>query len=311
MGIRSLISYLPDGIRNRLYYRFLVGSAFPEVIHIENTNACNADCIMCPREKMTRATGFMDGALFKKIIDECAARREVKEVHLHGYGECLLEKDFASKVAYAKQKGIKSTYVVTNGSLLTEAAARGLIEGGLDKIKISFYGATKPAYERIHRKLRFEDVENNIRGLFAQRERSGRKNPAVTLQFLPQEQNSGEKDMFREKWQPYLNAGYGDTLSEYKLHNYGGGRCYNAARGRKGRVRKCVLPFNTMQILWNGDVVPCCFDFNGRMILDNVRSRSIMEAWNSRVIAQFRLAHRRSEFKGYALCAQCDQILPR
>ena len=33
----------------------------PAVMMIENTNNCNAQCVMCPGDRLSRKRGFMDG----------------------------------------------------------------------------------------------------------------------------------------------------------------------------------------------------------------------------------------------------------
>ena len=60
--------------------------SFPRLLSIELTNACNANCIMCPRSKLTRKTAQMDFELFKKIIDNCQDRNvgEIKELSSAG-----------------------------------------------------------------------------------------------------------------------------------------------------------------------------------------------------------------------------------
>lgn len=306
-----LFSCLPARIRNVCTYRLLLKTDFPEIVHIENTNACNARCMMCPREKMLRDIGFMDFSLFRKIIDECALYSQVREVHLHGFGECLLECSLASKVRYAKQKGIKSTYIVTNGSLLRDACARDLILSGLDRIKVSFYGATKSTYEKIHINLDFDEVENNVLDLFKLRNRLRRTNPAVFLQFLPLRENIHERELFFRKWSPIIERDKGDALTEFTLHNYGRGRNYNTFENSNNLKKNCVLPFNSMQILWNGDVVPCCFDFNGDMILTNVKNLTLKQAWDCSSFNKLRLALKKREFNGAPLCGKCDQIIKK
>lgn len=307
--VNALFPHLPTRVKNILYYRFLWNGNFPEIIHIENTNVCNAECIMCPREKMARQLGFMDFELFRKIIDECAKERYVQEVHLHGFGEPLLEKDLLRKVSYAKEKGIRLTYIVTNGSLLFREVSKKLILAGLDRMKISFYGATKKTYETVHLGLDFNQVERNVRDFFSVRGEMGRDNPSIYLQFLPQKENIHERELFREKWSKFIDETKGDRLSDYRLHNYGIGRDYNILEADNSNKRGCVLPFTTMQILWNGDVVPCCFDFNADMILTNIKEQSLKEAWNSSSFADLRRTHRMLDFKTVSLCAQCDQIV--
>lgn len=58
----------------------------PPILLIENTNACNANCIICSRDLMTRDIGFMDYELFKKVVDE-GAERGCKSIKITGFGE--------------------------------------------------------------------------------------------------------------------------------------------------------------------------------------------------------------------------------
>ena len=91
---------------------------WPSEILIENTNCCNAQCVMCPRETLTRKRGFMAFGLFEKIIKEVAVARRKPVVHLHGFGEPLLDESLPERIVLAKACGIKHTYLVTNASLL-------------------------------------------------------------------------------------------------------------------------------------------------------------------------------------------------
>lgn len=309
--LKDSLNYRFDRARFKLkdcfYSCLLRRKGFPREVHIENTNLCNAKCLMCPREKMSRSTGIMDFALFKRLIDECAKKWQVQEVHLHGYGECLIEKDFHLKVRYAKEKNIKSVYIVTNGSLLTKEVSKELISAGLDRIKISFYAARKDTYERIHCGLNFEQVENNVYDLFSARKEMNSRKPAIVLQFLPQKENTGENQLFVSKWEKFIDLSNGDSLSQYELHNYGLGRNYNPVEPAK-KSKKCLLPFDTMQILWNGLVVPCCFDFNADMALSDVKDRSIEDAWNSEAFRKLRNLHRSKKISRIPLCNKCDQL---
>src|SRR5438128_4563788 len=108
----------------------------PEIVQIESTNICNAKCVFCPRDDMHRRQGVMSLELFKKVVDECAALG-ITHVRVHNYGEPFLDRHLTEKVRYAKQKGIKEVGMISNGSLITEKIARGMVEAGLDAINIS------------------------------------------------------------------------------------------------------------------------------------------------------------------------------
>lgn len=110
---------------------------------------------------MNWPVGQMDDALFDRIIDECAAER-CREIHVHNFGEPLLDKRLEDRIRRAKQRGIAKVKIFSNGSLLTAERARSLIEAGLDEIKISLDGATREEFESIRCPLKFDRVVQNV-----------------------------------------------------------------------------------------------------------------------------------------------------
>ena len=88
---------------------------FPREIWLENTNHCNAACVMCPRELQSRPKGIMDFEMYKRLIDEISEHKDhVKRLHMHNFGEPLLDKKLPERIKYAKSKGIQHVYFVSN-----------------------------------------------------------------------------------------------------------------------------------------------------------------------------------------------------
>ena len=136
----------------------------PEIVQIESTNICNAKCVFCPRDDMHRRQGVMSFELFKKIVDECA-ELGITHVRVHNYGEPFIDRQLVEKVRYAKQKGIKEVGMISNGSLITEEVARGMIEAGLDAINISVDAGGKEVFEPTRIGLNYDKVIANIERL--------------------------------------------------------------------------------------------------------------------------------------------------
>ena len=42
----------------------------------------------------------------------------------------------------------------------------------------------------------------------------------------------------------------------------------------------CNAVYSSAGILWDGTVVPCCFDFNGAIPLGNVKEKDFLDIWN-------------------------------
>lgn len=271
----------------------------PKIIMIECTNKCNAQCIICPREKMTRKQGFMSFELFKKIIDE-AAYLKIRKVQLSNFGEPLLDPYLSKKIKYAQEQGLE-IYLVTNGSLIDQAMARNLILSGLDKIRISVYGATKSTYESIHKRLQLNVVEGNIRNLISLKKGMASDKPYVELQFMLCKETASELQEFYRKWK-----GVADKITIAGLHNFGDGRSY-IPMDRYKRINTCYFPFTVMEVLWNGDVVPCAYDFNGCLKMGNVDENNIDNIWNNERYRELRRLQLTRRFSADLLCQRCHR----
>jgi len=112
------------------YPRYKYHLPLPSVMMIENTNRCNAECVMCPRELLSRKRGFMDLGLFEKLIREVSGLKRKPVTHLHGFGEPMLDKLLPERIRLAKAYGIKHTCSVANASLLSRETSRKMIDAG-------------------------------------------------------------------------------------------------------------------------------------------------------------------------------------
>ena len=302
--IRYLLSLAKTPLLFYPYYRYHL--PFPSVIMIENTNCCNAQCVMCPREKLTRKPGFMDFGLFKKIIKEVSSARRKPVTHLHGFGEPLLDALLSERIKFAKTCGIKHTYIVTNASLLFPETSRKIINAGLDKMKISFYGTDEESYDATMRRLNFKVAFQNIKDFLKIRKEMKRKNPQLILQYLPHETNNAKTEEFRVLWCSLIDKNVGDCLNLSSLHNYGGGRAYN--RAGEEIVSICFYPWTAMSVLCDGRVVTCCMDYNGVQAMGDLNFQSVKEIWNGPVLSAIRGKFGHLDYSGFPACLCCDWV---
>jgi len=264
----------------------------PDIVQIESTNLCNAKCVFCPRDEMHRRQGVMDMDLFKKVVDECAALG-ITHIRVHNYGEPFLDRQLVEKVRYAKAKGIPEVGMISNGSLITEDVARGMVEAGLDAINISVDAAGKDVFERTRLHLKYDDVVANIRALHRIRVQLGRTHPKLILSFVRQN-NSDDEQAFIREW-----SRIADKIHITDLHNWAG------TLNDHSDVRfPCYRLWQTFTVLWDGRVSLCCADFDGRNILGDLRTSTIARIWNS---APYRAVRRQHlESGGPAICRSCD-----
>jgi Radical SAM superfamily/Iron-sulfur cluster-binding domain len=289
------------------HYRYHL--PLPSVLMIENTNHCNAECVMCPRDTLSRKRGFMEFGLFEKIIREVSAMKRKPVTHLHGFGEPLLDKLLPERIELAKTLGIKRTYFVTNASLLFPETSRRIIGAGLDKMKISFYGTDEESYNSTMKRLNFKSTFQNIVDFLRIRKEMKRRNPRLIVQYLPNETNKAKTEDFKSLWNPLIDPSAGDCLNVSSLHNYGGGRAYNCLG--KEIVSVCYFPWTSMSVLWDGRVTTCCMDSNGVQVLGDLNSHSVQEVWNGPVLAGVRDSFRKLDYSKYPVCLSCDWVRRR
>ena len=277
----------------------------PEVRY-EVTDHCNAECIMCPRDvhKLGRPHGIMDRRQYEKSIDEVTALG-CKQVVLTSFGEPLIDKGLERKIAYAKSKGLR-TYIISNASLLTRRRAKGLIEAGLDELRISYYGMRKESYEKVMVGLNFETTMKNLADFLELREELGSKRPRLEISWLVLPENEDETELFKEYW-----LDRADAIEVWMPHNFGDGRDYRQRFEERAMKTTCGRPENgPLQIQWNGEVIPCCYDYNNQIVLGNAFEQPVLEILNNDKYGLLRSAHQDKTFEMFPYCNQCDQLLP-
>ena len=296
--------FLMASVREKLSQSAITHLRHPEVRY-EVTDHCNAECIMCPRDnhKLGREHGIMSFENFKRSLDE-VIQLGCKQVVLTGFGEPLVDKQLEKKVEYVKSRGL-STYIISNGSLLTKKRATNLIQAGLDELRISFYGMRKETYETVMVGLKFDVTMKNLLGFLDLRDELGFKRPRLELNWLELPENAGDTDAFQEYWEPRA-----DAIEIWKPHNFGDGRSYRERFDEVALKNTCGRPENgPLQIQWTGEVIPCCYDYNNQIVLGNAFEQPVLEILNGEKYELLRLAHREKKFALFPFCNQCDQLL--
>ncbi len=284
---------------------------FPRRINIETTSVCNLDCLMCPTQSKARADGTMSMALFERAADEIA-RHGADIVWLHAWGEPLVDRFLFERIAYiTRYPSIRNVVLSTNATLLREEKARRLAESSLDTVVFSLDGVTAETYEAIRRGARFAHVMENVRRFLEIRKAQGGRGPRVVFQIIAMRETAREIEAFREYWRPYL--GPGDYI-HVKSFNTWAGKTEDRGFPECGldfRIPCTAFLWDALTILWNGDVVPCCFDVDGVLIIGRFGEQTLEEIWNGPALAELRRRHRRLDFRSLPLCAACQHTHAR
>jgi MoaA/NifB/PqqE/SkfB family radical SAM enzyme len=285
------------------------GEAITSLLHpevrYEVTDHCNARCIMCPRyeHELGREHGIMDQKKYEQSIDEVVSLGAEKVV-LTGFGEPMLDKHLEDKIYYASKKGL-STYFISNGSVLTSKRARGILDAGLSEMRVSFYGMRTETYNAVMQGLDFERTKKGLLEFIELRNKLKAKTK-IQISYLILPENESDMEEFKKYWEPRVEA-----IEIWKPHNFGDGKSYRDRFDSLDVKQTCGRPDNgPLQIQWNGEVIPCCYDYNNKIVLGNAFESSVLDILNSPKYKLLRYAHSMKKFNMFPYCGQCDQLLP-
>ena len=158
--------------------RSAMAEAPPVCLYLEVTNRCNLLCDTCPRTfEELEAPADMSWSLFTKIVDQVP---NIARVVLHGVGEPMLVRDLPRMIRYLKDRG---TYVLfnTNGTLLNPKKFQGLVDTGLDELRVSLDAANRESYLRVRGKDFFNRIVRDVGKFIAFQREIGVTTPKVSL----------------------------------------------------------------------------------------------------------------------------------
>lgn len=276
-------------------------------LRIENTNACGYRCVMCPREKQTRQIGYMSIDDFDLVLDRVGPFQG--QVHLHGFGEPLLDRSLLQKLKRLKQKSPKSHSLIFTTLGVKIPDFHALACSGLDQLNVSLYGFSKEGYAAIHGFDGFERVKSNLEHLT--RAIADTYSPLKIFLKLPSPQLSSTLPVAFPpetvdfcKWAEEMGLVIGYWPAP---HNYGDGRNYNQP------ARNVLCPVidgmrkNILNVTWDLSVIPCCYDFNATIRFGNLREKSLEEIFSGPEYLQFVIAHRSGATEAYKVCENCEK----
>ena len=277
---------------------------FPQRISIEITNNCNYLCAMCPQGKLVRKKGFISPGFYKKIIDECVKYNPM--VWNHFIGEPLLHKDFFELLEYAVKKGIRSGFS-TNGSFLDGSVIMKILKSSIERIELSLDALKKETYNDVRGMKNFNEIEKNVNQLLKTKYDMGLEKPLVSIQFVKQHKNIHELEEFTRKWSKILKGK--DFVKSIDFITWAGTKTNNNNAELKLPSQRvpCGRIWKSLVVLWNGEVTPCTSDYNGELVIGNIKDDSIKNIWRNERLRKLRSSHDFNSFEKYPLCANCNE----
>ena len=270
-------------------------------LRFETSTKCNYDCIICPRELLTRKKETMSFELFKILFDKINSETDqYNTLTFPGMGEPLMDTTLNQKIEYAKKQNF-TVLMLTNASLLTLKRFKELESLGLDSIRVSFYGNSPESYKKVH--------NVNDEGLFAKIKAtlteicSIKKTTQVLLTYnVVENSNDALTDSWISYWQDKA-----DLLEVWRPHNWAVGKSYRPVQ--QNQLKTCGRPFKTpLQVQVDGTINMCCFDFDGKLLLGDLKLQSLREIFDAAPFKNIVQCHTTGDFRDSGLiCENCDQ----
>ncbi len=302
--------YLPDeeNLLSRQWKKFVNRydplPEFPRVVQVQTQSGCNANCAFCPNYKTVNklSQGVMDMELFKKIVDECAEHR-IKRISPYLMNEPLMDREIGEKIKYITKVKKEPTYskINSNATFLDEEMAQKLLDSGLDRISISFHGITKETYERSMKGLNFGKNLGNVERFVELKKKGGYKKPRIRITMVHTNINDGELDKIRAFWKSRELK-----INVHALEN----RTSNAVEKNSlnlkswNKLKRCMRLMEQSYILYNGDVLLCCVDWERSTVLGNLNNSSLEDIWNNESYMKIRRDYYNNRISGI-LCEKC------
>lgn len=275
----------------------------PFIDQVELTNRCPMRCGFCPRGvpgRMQRPLGFMDLGLFERLLDQLhPAQARYRPLELHHLGESLLHPQVDRFAALASARGLP-TELSVNPSLLTPELGRRLLRAGVRRLVLSLDGMDDATLVAIRGPAaRYGAAERNIAALLS--EVAGMADPPrVVIQMIDLAQNQHQREALLTRW----GATGLPTVFAY-VKDLDGPDPLLGRPTATPVVHLCSYPFRSVVVLWDGRVVPCCRDDDGRLILGDLNQQPLAAIWQGEAAQALRAQHQRGDLPEGHLCHGC------
>lgn len=279
---------------------------FPFYIDVELTNVCNLKCIMCSRQIMTRKLGYMDWGIYKRIIDETS--RYEAGVRFVRFGEPFLHEEIIEMSKYARNGNVL-LFISTNGLLLSEEVCRKIVTTRIDEVRFSMQGTDRAEYENIRVNGDYDLFVKNVRLLLQVRNALGSEVPFISLSTSVSKGTNKAKDRFKTFWSDIVDSFNIDVTSFVYVEHLDQVKEYLDDELVDRTHKPCTDVMTKLAVNWNGDITACCNDYDGELVIGNIRNISIKDAWESGKLNRIReIVGKACNHERIALCSKCYHV---
>ena len=112
--------------------------------------------------------------------------------------------------------------------------------------------------------------------------------------------NSHEVDDFIAYWQPKV-----DDVRISDVMNRGQGEGFSVGDRKTIGRRRCPQPYQRLVVGRDGQVSPCCADWDQKFIVGDAKSQSLQDIWNGKSMVSMRKVQENLEHDKIEICRNC------
>jgi len=282
---------------------------FPQIMQVQTQYGCNARCVFCPMGREdNQIIGRMNDATFEKIVVE-AVNNRVKIFSPYLQNDPLVDRKMDERIEVIRSvrgnKVFPKIKIITNGGLLTEERSYNLIKAGLEYIVFSVHGVDKTIYDNIMQGPKFETVIRNIETLVRIKEELRSPTPNIEIWAVLTKDVEAQLAETKAFWKAR-----GIKFKGRQLDNRANPQIIDTTDMASDTVEwkyayYCTIPYWRAWILWNGDMVLCCVDWERTQVFGNIHEQSIKDIWNGEAYRKYRQRMKNRDLAG-TLCEHCQ-----
>jgi MoaA/NifB/PqqE/SkfB family radical SAM enzyme len=275
-------------------------------VRIEISTLCDQRCIFCPwedRRKFTRAKRLMAPSMFRELLDKIDEdKHKFTDLTISGFGEVFTHSKAMEMIEMAAFEYGYDVHVLTNGAKITLPQILKLVsEINVASLRFSLHAIDNDVFRLVtnNQHTYVKDVVQKIHYAIKLAEGTG-TDIIITSDIV--EENRDQIELLKDEF-----AAEDCRLEIWNVHNWGAAYDY-----RKPKTWKltCGRPFNgPIQIQVDGTVNMCCFDFNGELLLGDLKAKTLSFLYSMDNPAYKRIVQAHTNGRGInsMLCGKCDQ----
>ena len=283
----------------------------PYIVVIEPSGYCNLKCIFCPindeKQSNNFKKSFMNLELFLRLINDLKSfNGKIKIIRLIGNGEPLLNKNIVEMVKIIKDSNVaEKVEITTNATLLNENISLDLIDAGLDILKVSVEALNESDFKKIAKyDIDIKNYKNNIQ-FFYNNKRQCQVYIKINNLAI---KNKEEEQKFYDYYGDYADNIFIENISPVWPEFDDGLKIeYESTRfGETVKKRNvCSHIFKSIMICADGEILPCCADWQRKLLLGNIKNDSILDIWKGYKLESLQKAFLNNKRMKIAPCNEC------